>query len=626
MKVCIFDIETNGLLGFVTKLHCFHYVIYVNNVLVEEKTLFTKEEIEELFKKLVAKDVILVGHKILTYDLPALKELLGISFTGKVWDTLVMSWDLYPERKKHGLEDWGEEFKVQKPHIDFWDGLDIQVYIDRCKTDVIINSILFGEMWSYYQDIYYPESPQKRLDYIHFKMDCAIEQQNNPLTIDVNKVKETHRILNDQIEKRKAELKSFMPDVPVYGKKTKPKKFLNKDNSLSKEAQKWLELLEEEGYSLDTEVEEIKYIKEYKSPNPNSIPQIKNWLFSLGWIPTIYKTTLLKSGEFNKVPQLQDADRNLCPNIYLLCQTHESLYLLEGLFMLIHRQGVMEAFLENLVEDNKIVAEIAGFTNTMRFKHKKPICNLPGIDRPYGKEIRGSIIPNDKHSLFCGSDMSSLEDTTKQHYMYFYDPEYVKVMRVPGFDPHLDIALLAGLLNEQQVQDHKDKKVDYKKERKLGKVVNFSGIYGAGPPKIATTSGLSLELATILHTTYWSRNKAVKQIAKDAVYKSVRGQLWLWNPIAKMWYYLKNTKDIFSCLNQGSGVYCFDVWVREVRKRGIVIQLQYHDEIGFSFLKTDREKVKQILQEAIKITNEKLKLNVPLGISIDIGDNYAESH
>jgi DNA polymerase I-like protein with 3'-5' exonuclease and polymerase domains len=49
-------------------------------------------------------------------------------------------------------------------------------------------------------------------------------------------------------------------------------------------------------------------------------------------------------------------------------------------------------------------------------------------------------------------------------------------------------------------------------------------------------------------------------------------------------------------------------------------------EIGFSFLKTDKEKVKQILQEAIAITNEKLRLNVPLGISIDIGDNYAESH
>ena len=48
--------------------------------------------------------------------------------------------------------------------------------------------------------------------------------------------------------------------------------------------------------------------------------------------------------------------------------------------------------------------------------------------------------------------MSSLEDTTKQHYMYFFDLEYVTQMRVPGFDPHLDVAVLSGLLTEEEKQ------------------------------------------------------------------------------------------------------------------------------------------------------------------------------
>ena len=48
--------------------------------------------------------------------------------------------------------------------------------------------------------------------------------------------------------------------------------------------------------------------------------------------------------------------------------------------------------------------------------------------------------------------MSSLEDTTKQHYMYFFDPEYVSNMRVSGFDPHIDVAVLAGLLSEEEKQ------------------------------------------------------------------------------------------------------------------------------------------------------------------------------
>lgn len=75
-----------------------------------------------------------------------------------------------------------------------------------------------------------------------------------------------------------------------------------------------------------------------------------------------------------------------------------------------------------------------------------------------------------------------------------------------------------------------------------------------------------------------------------------------------------------------TGVYCFDTHIRNVRKQGIVISLQYHDEIGFTFTKELVEVIKAKLQKAIELTNQQLCLNVPLGISIDIGNNYAESH
>jgi hypothetical protein len=154
--------------------------------------------------------------------------------------------------------------------------------------------------------------------------------------------------------------------------------------------------------------------------------------------------------------------------------------------------------------------------------------------------------------------MSSLEDTTKQHYMYFYDPDYVTQMRVPGFDPHLDIAVLSGMLTPEQVNEHKlfeathgEQGTSYKKVRSKAKVVNFSGIYGAGPPKIALTTGMSLEDATLLHKIYWERNKSVKQVVNDTVYKEVRGQMWLYNPVSGFWYSLRQPKDRFSTLNQG---------------------------------------------------------------------------
>ena len=129
--------------------------------------------------------------------------------------------------------------------------------------------------------------------------------------------------------------------------------------------------------------------------------------------------------------------------------------------------------------------------------------------------------------------MSSLEDTTKQHYMYFFDPNYVAQMRVPGFDPHIDIGVLASMLTREESdffkwynktkKDIEDKVSDYvftEKEnlkykhisqiRNKAKTVNFAGVYGAGPPKIALTTGMSLSQAKKLHQTYWNRNKAVK--------------------------------------------------------------------------------------------------------------------
>ena len=59
---------------------------------------------------------------------------------------------------------------------------------------------------------------------------------------------------------------------------------------------------------------------------------------------------------------------------------------------------------------------LLGLTNTLRFKHAKPLVNLPAVDKPYGKEIRGCLTCPEGYTL-CGADMTSLEDTTKRHYM-----------------------------------------------------------------------------------------------------------------------------------------------------------------------------------------------------------------
>jgi hypothetical protein len=628
MKFTVFDLEADGLLDSLTKLHCLVAHTYENNQLIKETIITSPWELANFLNT----QEILVGHNIKRYDFPAIKKVTGYEHKGKIIDTLALSWYLYPERKEHGLESWGVEIGVAKPFISDWENLSTEDYVNRCKTDVIINTILFGNFISYLEELYSESSYEGIIAYLTWKLDCAAEQEANPLTINREHCINTLGILNTLVEERKANLAAVMPKIEKYAVKKKPAKMFTVKGGLTKAGITWLELLADNDLEADFDGE-LSLLKSKEEPNPTSTAQLKAWLFQLGWQPTVFNYTPNKQGEVRPIPQIQTKEQKLCPNILVLAETHPVLNELKGLFMLQHRIGILNGFLECSDESGKMQAQIAGFTNTLRFKHKKPVTNLPSVEKPYGKEIRGAIIsPSDNH-LFCGSDMSSLEDTTKQHYMYFYDPDYVTQMRVPGFDPHLDIAVLSGMLTPEQVNEHKlfeatkgEQGTSYKKVRSKAKVVNFSGIYGAGPPKIALTTGMSLDEATLLHKIYWQRNKSVKQIAKDCLVKTVRKQMWLYNPVSSFWYSLRTDKDRFSTLNQGTGVYCFDTHIRNVRKQGIVINLQYHDEIGFSLLKQDKEVTSAKLHKAIELTNQQLCLNVPLGISIDYGDNYAECH
>lgn len=75
-----------------------------------------------------------------------------------------------------------------------------------------------------------------------------------------------------------------------------------------------------------------------------------------------------------------------------------------------------------------------------------------------------------------------------------------------------------------------------------------------------------------------------------------------------------------------TGVFVFDNFVRELRKLKLVIRLQYHDEIFKYTLKDQQDEEAQQLKDCIQSVNDRMKLNVPLGVSLAFGDNYAEVH
>lgn len=651
MEYCIFDIEADALVENVTVVHCLSYCTL--NEDFKEISSGTITDYSEM-KSFLSSQEYIIGHNLIRYDLPVLGKLLNFEKrTVGIIDTLGLSWYLYPmernergqliPRRHHSLEKWGEILETKKVEIKDWKNLSDKEYIARCEQDVRINVKLFVMQMKYLMKIYEDNQNEvfRMINYINFKLFCAREQEENPLTI--NKIAcETHlETILTEIEEKKGKLLRHMPGITIYKTCKKPKNMLKSDGSYSTLGEKWLSLVSSNSMKDSEELTEIKVVAGYEKGNVNSVSQVKDWLFSLGWKPTIFKEAKSKAtGEVKDIPQISD-DGVICPDIKRLVKQYPYLENLEGLALLNHRRGVFESFLETVNSNNEVIARIDGFTNSMRFQHRRPTANMPKISKPWGKEIRGLITVSDNWEYcICGSDMAALEDTTKQHYMYFFDPEYVMQMRVPGFDPHLDIGLLANMIVEEEVTffksfkkglldktSYNEKKYhEIEDKRYMAKTTNFACVYGAGPPKISKTTGMPLKEAQLLHKIYWQRNKAVKQVAANIKIKDIDGQKWCFNPVSKFWYSLRVEKDVFSVTNQSTGVYIFDSFIRKVREKGIIIRLQYHDEILTYLRITDKDKVKKILYDSIEEINQEIKLNVPLGISVDFGESYAMVH
>jgi DNA polymerase III epsilon subunit-like protein len=612
----VFDIETNGFLDVMTKIHV---LAYQREDM--EEPVFT-HDYDEMRKFFLTEDVV-IGHNIIRFDNPAIEKLLGIKVNCQVIDTLGLSWYLNHERDRHGLEWYGEDYGIPKPKVVDWDSLTPEDYAHRCVEDVKINVRLWKSLNYKLGKLYSDEAGKQRLiSYLNFKLECAALQEQMGWKLDVEKATRYAGQLTVMKEDKTHQLAQIMPKKINYKKVSRPKLMHKKDGSLSSRGEAWLDLLNQNGQRETTQT--INVIASTEVANPGSTDQVKDWLWSLGWQPETHKFTRNKeTGEEKMIPQVRK-DGELCNSVKKLIEVDSSVEVLEGLTVLTHRLGIFTGFLESH-RDGYLRASIAGLTNTLRFKHMKPLVNLPGVDKVWGKEIRECLIAPDGYTL-CGADMVSLEDTTKRHYMKPLDPDYVAEMSKEGFDPHLDLAKHAGVITQNDIDMHNSGERSLKALRKNYKVVNYSATYGIGASKLARETGMSLSEAANLLEAFWSRNWSVEAVAKTLEVREVNGSMWLKNPVSGFWYSLRSDKDRFSTLNQGTGVFCFDSWLAICIKNGIKAIGQFHDEVIALVPNGQEEETATIMKGAIQRLNTKLALNVPLDVDPQFGNNYAEIH
>jgi hypothetical protein len=289
----VFDIEADGLMNVwdrVTKIHC----IVAKDV--DTKEIFTFGDNEETqftldqFKLLLGKTDEIIGHNIISYDLPAIQYLLGIDYsiadTCKAeeleehphWrdydtlngdrcfieDTYVLSKTLFPDRDGHGIEafgkklgfnkiDWrAEAIKLGLIKPDDPKGAEFKKWhprmLDYCIRDVEVNEKVYhylkeeakGWDWSV---AYWLEKAVAELIY---------RQEEYGYLFDEELAKKNLEELNALMADIEARVEPLLPPrpLPVSKQPKFPASPFTADKAISATGYSWLEKL---GYPVDRE-------------------------------------------------------------------------------------------------------------------------------------------------------------------------------------------------------------------------------------------------------------------------------------------------------------------------------------------------------------------------------------
>ena len=497
-------------------------------------------------------------------------------------------------------------------------------------------------------------------------MDCSFMQEKQKIKVDVKKTEENLAYFEALKEEKIQQLKEAMPKIPIKVKRVKPKNMSKKDGSLSVAGEKWMTLIR--GCNLQEDYDGvIEEVIGYEESNPNSVKQKKDWLYSLGWKPQTFKHNRDKAtNEVNIVEQIMTEEKMLCPSVLKLVEKEPAIEAFDGLTVLTHRIGILKSFLSNKDENDMISQGLQALAVTMRWQHSI-IVNLPRYtgkgDIRDGKWIRECLIAGENKKI-VQSDLSGIESRTSDHFTFDINPGRIKKTQMPYFDPHCEISVSSGLMtSDEEVffifksaqKDSPELDVEtfselytptdevrrllslpeeeqstllkkLKVARSKGKTCNYASLYNVGAETLGRNLEISKKEAQKLIDSYWSIHFAVKVATEQFQLKKVGDETWVYNPISRFFYYLRNSKDVFSVVNQSSAVYCFNMWVWNCTQMGIFPVTQSHDDSAYVVDIQNVENTKNIISEAMRRVNSQLKLNVELACETQVGNNIAETH
>jgi len=148
----IFDIETDGFVKKLTKIHC----IVIQDTDTKEISKYVTNIREAIIRLENADEII--GHNIIGFDIPAIKKIYKFNPKGKITDTLLISRDIWPKigldtsinanipvemKNRHSLSAWGHRLKENKSEYKGGFEFYSNEMLKYCVQDVIVTTKLW---------------------------------------------------------------------------------------------------------------------------------------------------------------------------------------------------------------------------------------------------------------------------------------------------------------------------------------------------------------------------------------------------------------------------------------------------------------------------------------------------
>lgn len=497
MSRYIVDIETDGLLWELTRIHC----LVLRDIDSGEVISATDDHVDyvtvDTALNLLSNADEISGHNIIKFDLPAIKKVcpdFQLKNSCKISDTLVISRLLWPEIKeidyarwahippkyigRHSLAAWGERLGVEK----------IKFKEEQKSNEVI-------DVWAEWSESMQKYCEQDTL--VSYKLYLYMEEQN----IDQRAYKLEHEFCHIMAKQEAFGFDFNYNEAVVLVDKLKEKR-----NALEQQLQALFPPVEEERWSEKTG---RKLKTKVTIFNPGSrlqtaqrlqekYPEIKFDSTEKG-SPKVDDNVLEKLGEtYPEAKQLAE---------YQLYNKRIG-QISDG------KEGWLKHYQK--YGDGRIHGEIV--TNACvsgRCAHRHPnMSQVPSVGSLYGPECRALFVAPDGWKLI-GTDASALELRALGAWLAHFDGgEYAKLVSTEGFDIHSYNAKLFGIWDgESEIE---------KSQRNLSKSCIFAVCYGAGARKVGSlfyakgSETQMMKKGKEVIDTFYQRLPAIKKL-KDKI-------------------------------------------------------------------------------------------------------------